>query len=151
MFKTAAAVSVLFALSAACSSTATCCKNAPCPNTQAIVLELAQENADVVRLSVHAIPPGKSQMIAIASTSTEKLGKPSDQEDLDAVSSGQNVVLHEGDNVDVTVPILAFEGKYTAAVGATMKAADQQAGVEAALVLAAKIETRMMADIKRQK
>ena len=81
-------VSVLVA--AGCQSTA-----APCADTQAVVEAVAKEHPDCVRLTVHATPPTGGEWRAIASTSAEKLGKPSDKEDLDARGTGRTVVLDE--------------------------------------------------------
>ena len=58
----------------------------------------------------------------IASTMKERRGKPSDPEDLQAMKSGQEVVLDESGAIDVTVPILKKSGKATAVAGVTLRA-----------------------------
>lgn len=109
-------VSVLVA--AGCQSTA-----APCADTQAVVESVAKEHPDCVRLTVHSTPPTGGEWCVIASTSAEKLGKPSDKEDLDARGTGRTVVLDEPGAVDVTVPILLKDAKWGAVCGVTIKTA----------------------------
>jgi hypothetical protein len=50
----------------------------------------------------------------------ERRGKPSDPEDLEAMKTGREIVMDEGGNVDVTVPILVKNGKPTAIAGVTL-------------------------------
>ena len=50
----------------------------------------------------------------------EKRGKPSDPEDLEAMKTGETVVLREGDALDVTAPILDPGGRAIAATGITL-------------------------------
>ena len=112
-------VAVVSALVAAgCQSTA-----APCAGTQAVVESVARQHPDCVRLTVHSTPPSGGESCIVASTKAEKLGKPSDKEDLDAMKTGKTVVLDEPGAIDVTVPILQKDGKWTATCGVTVKAA----------------------------
>lgn len=110
---------LLLALLAACSS---CCGkcSTECP-AQAAVDAVARQNPDCVRLTVHCTPAGAASPIACASTAADKKGKPSDPEDLQAMQTGQPVVLEEPGALDVTVPILAKDGKFAAACGVTLK------------------------------
>ena len=96
------------------------------PDAQAIVEKLASENHDVVRLTVHTTPPTGGAVCAVASTSADKLNKPSDAEDLQAMQTGKTVVLDEAGAVDVTVPILQRYGQWTAVVGVTLRGASGQ-------------------------
>lgn len=109
------ALTVLFA--AACHSA----PKAPCADTQAIVTAVAKEHPEVVRLSVHATPPGGTSPVAIASTAAEKLGKPSDVEDVNAMNKGTTVVIENTNELDVTVPICPVGSKFTATAGITFK------------------------------
>jgi hypothetical protein len=110
-------------------------------NAQTIVETLAGKNDNVVRLTVHAVPEGGTDYKAIASTLASKLNAPSDPEDLQAIESGEVVVLEEPGAFDVTVPIQSKDGKFTAAAGVTMNAAmGRDAAVEAAKEIAAQID-----------
>ena len=113
-FRHLTAVALSAALLASCAET-----TAPDPAAQTVIETLATKNANVVRLTVHAIPTGGTDYKAVASTLSSKLGKVSDPEDLRAIQSGEVVVLEEPGGVDVTVPIGKQNGKHTAAVGVT--------------------------------
>lgn len=112
------------------------CASAPDPQAQSLVESIAHKNADIVRLTVHTMPAGATGYKAVASTSSSKLGKPSDPEDLQAMQTGDIVVLDETGAIDVTVPILMKQGKYSAATGVTVK---ESLGKDAAIALARKI------------
>lgn len=88
---------------------------------QQILDQVQAKHTDLVRLTVHAVPAGKTEACAVASTAADKRGKPSDKEDLQAMSTGKEVVLDEGENVDVTVPLPGADGKNIGAVGVTIK------------------------------
>lgn len=127
---------------AACKSA----PEAPCPDTQAIVEAVAKAHPDCVRLTVHKTPPAGGDVCAVASTSADKLGKPSDPEDLKAMQTGETVVLDEPGAIDVTVPVMAENGKHMAAVGVTLKAGagtDRARVVAMAKEIAMAVETRM--------
>lgn len=112
-----AALVSLFAI-AACKSTSCCSPTGTCAQTQTAVEKIAKDNPGLVRLTVHCMMDGKAT--ACASTAADKRGKPSDAEDLKAMQTGQPVVLDEAGAVDVTVPILAKDGKFLAACGVTL-------------------------------
>lgn len=108
---------------------------------QAAIEAVAKTNPDVVRLTVHMQQANGA--VAVASTAADKLGKPSDKEDVQAMQSGQTVVLDEKDAVDVTVPAMQKDGKWTAAIGVTLKApagADKEALKKKAAEIAGGIE-----------
>jgi len=106
----------LIAALAACAST----KKSPYPDAQDIVDRVAARHPDLLRLTLHAVPEGK-ECTQVASTMAERRGKPSDPEDLEAMKTGREIVLDEGGNVDVTVPILVKKGRPTAIAGVTLK------------------------------
>jgi hypothetical protein len=112
-----------------------------CSDMQAIIANIANNDSDIVRLTVHA--PRPDGMIAIASTAAAKLGKASDPEDLRAVETGVTVVMDEGDAIDVTVPIRQQDGAYTAAVGVTLKGDDTAVATSKAHTIAANIDNLM--------
>ncbi|MFO1030619.1 MAG: hypothetical protein U1F60_06055 [Planctomycetota bacterium] len=110
---------------------------------QAAIEAVAKANPEIVRLTVHMQPAGGSGPIAVASTAADRLGKPSDKEDVQAMQSGQPVVLDEKDAMDVTVPAMQKDGKWTAAIGVTLKApagADKEALKKKAAEIASGIE-----------
>lgn len=130
-------------VAAGCQSTA-----APCADTQAVVESVAKQHPDCVRLTVHSAPPAGGAWCVIASTSADKLGKPSDKEDLDAMGTGRTVVLDEPGAVDVTVPILLKDAKWRATCGVTVKAAagaNRQQLVDNANSIAKAVEASMAA------
>ncbi len=104
---------------AASACRSTCCE--ACDNAQATVEMVARENPAVTRLTVHCSPANGGSPMACASTSAAKRGKPSDPEDVKAMQTGQTIVLEEGTAIDVTVPILSKDGRYTAVAGVTLQ------------------------------
>ena len=56
----------------------------------------------------------------VASTMPEKIGRASDPEDIHALKTGEVVVLHEGENYDITVPIAHRSGRFIAVTGVTL-------------------------------
>lgn len=90
---------------------------------QEVVLSMATQHAEIVRLTLHAIPAGESELRVVASTLRSRLGTPSDPEDVVAFKGGLEVVLAEGDNTDVTLPIKNSAGKVVAVAGITVKGA----------------------------
>ena len=110
---------LLVAMLGACAST-----KAPYPAAQDIVEDVAAKHPELVRLTLHAVPAGKTECLQVASTMKGRRGKPSDPEDLKALKTGQQVVLDEPGAVDVTVPILRVNGKPTAVAGVTLRMED---------------------------
>ncbi len=91
------------------------------PEAQAIVDRIVAANSDLVRLTIHAVPTGQAESRIIASNLPEKIGRPSDPEDIDAMKTGETVVLREGEDLDVTAPVRDEEGRPIAATGITLK------------------------------
>jgi hypothetical protein len=123
------------ALAMSCAFLALACKSAPAggdPQIQAIVDDHAKKHPDILRLTVHMAKDGKPAE-AVASTLPDKIGKASDKEDVDAIQTGKTIVLPEPDALDVTVPALQKDGKYTTAIGVTLpaKAGADKKAVEA--------------------
>ena len=88
---------------------------------QELVEGMVSKHPDLVRLTIHAVPAGEDASRIIACNIKEKIGKPSDTEDLEAMKTGETVVLREGDNLDVTAPIWNKAGKPIAATGITLR------------------------------
>jgi hypothetical protein len=78
---------------------------------------MAAKHAEVVRLTLHVIPAGETELHVVASTLRSRLGTLSDPEDVVAFKGGLEVVLAEGDNTDVTLPIKNSAGKVVARDG----------------------------------
>jgi hypothetical protein len=138
------AVTTLFL---SCQSTA---PTPPCKSTQAIVESVAADYPAVIRLTVHTTMPGGSGPVAVASTWAEKLGKPSDPEDLNAMHRGVPVILETLTEVDVTLPILNQGARWDGAVGVSFKNGPDRTQSQAALTELAKaiakvVEDRMLA------
>lgn len=115
---TAVALSALL-FSAACAAPGTA-KCDDCAKAQTVVESVAKQHPDCTRLTVHCTMEGGAK--ACASTVADKIGKASDKEDLEAMQTGQTIVLDEAGAIDVTVPINAKDGKCASACGVTMKA-----------------------------
>jgi hypothetical protein len=124
----------------ACKTTY-CCGWAADP--QVVVDDVAKANADCVRVSVHSQPADAKEPVNCASTARDRVGKPSDAEDVKAMQTGQPVVLEEKGALDVTVPILAKDGKFTAACGITLKSsgASREQLVDKAKAIATQVES----------
>ena len=115
---------------------------------QKIVDDVAAGHADLDRLTLHAVPTGKTDCTQVASTMASRRGKVSDPEDLKALSTGEEVLLDEDGKVDLTVPILKKDGKATAVAGVTMlvkEGADHDAVVAEARAVAQELEAAVQA------
>ena len=88
---------------------------------QRLVDELAARHPELVRIGMHVTPPNKPDNIIIACNVSERIGQKSDAEDLNAMKTGQPVVLKEGENFDVTLPLHDAAGKMIGAIGLTFK------------------------------
>ena len=88
---------------------------------QELVVSTCSKHPDLVRLTIHAVPAGEHASKIIACNVKEKIGKASDPEDLEAMKTGETIVLREGDNLDVTAPIWNKAGKPVAATGITLR------------------------------
>jgi iron complex outermembrane receptor protein len=99
---------------------------------QRIVDQIVAKHPALVRLTIHAVPAGETESRIIACNIRNKIGKISDPEDLHVMSTKQAVVLREGTNLDVTMPILNKAGTAMAATGITIK--DEGNRSEAALL-----------------
>lgn len=99
---------------------------------QRLVDELAAKHPDLVRVGMHVMPPNRRENILIACTAAERIGQKSDPEDLKAMNTGQPVVMKEGDNFDVTLPLHNSAGMIIGALGLTFKPQAGEQDAEAA-------------------
>lgn len=140
-------VDVVAAFVSSCCSM--CCDDAKCEpaaSAQAAVDSAVGRHADLVRLTIHAVPTGESAARVVATNSDAKRGKPSDPEDLKAFATGETIVLAEGDNVDVTLPLRDSAGAIMAVAGVTLanpKHLPQSEIVAQAQKIAAELQSAM--------
>ena len=113
---------------------------------QRLLDDLAKEHPEVVRVGLHLTPPGASENIIVASNVAAKIGQKSDPEDLQAMKTGRPVVIREGENFDVTLPLHNLAGKIIGAIGLTLKPAGGKQESDAtnrARAIASKLERRI--------
>lgn len=113
---------------------------------QRLVDELGGRHPELVRIGIHVTPPNTSENVIIACNESERIGRKSDSEDLKAMKSGQPVILKEGENFDVTLPLHDAAGNTIGAIGLTFKprAGEQDAdAARRARGLAREIEKRI--------
>lgn len=91
------------------------------PEAQKLVGAVAQRYTEITRLTLHAVPTGETECRMLASTDQDRVGRVSDPEDLQAMRSGEEIVLDENGAIDVTVPVLPRQGVATAVVGVTLR------------------------------
>jgi hypothetical protein len=137
----------LLSFSCFVSLLATACSSTPDANAtpQSVVEAVAKKNPDCTRLTLHCTKVNASGPSVCASTAADKLGRPSDPEDLTAMSTGHPVVLEEGGALDVTVPIMMKDGKALAACGVTLKPGSmtREQTIERAKSIAKAVEASM--------
>lgn len=106
------------------------------PRAQELVLSTAAQHPEVVRLTLHAAPAGSADLRVVASTLEARLGTPSDPEDVVAFKSGLEVVLHEGDNLDVTIALKDATGRTIGIAGVTLKGTGEASLAQARAIAA---------------
>ncbi len=83
------------------------------------IADLKAQDGSIVEINVHVTGlDGKT--MKIASTTPGKAGQPSDPEDIDAKMDNKIVTIVEGDNLDVTVPMVDKGGMPAALAGITI-------------------------------
>ncbi|MBL8747616.1 MAG: hypothetical protein JNK78_00545 [Planctomycetes bacterium] len=127
---------LLAALFAGCASQPAACE--ACKNAQSVIDGVAKQNPDCTRLTLHCSMEGGAK--CCASTAADRVGKASDKEDVEAMSSGKTVVLDEAGAVDVTVPIRAMNGKFMSSCGVTLKGMPRDQAVAKAATIAKSVE-----------
>jgi hypothetical protein len=88
---------------------------------QQLVDKLAADHPDLLRVALHVTPPKKSDNLIIPCNLPERIGRKSDPEDLQAMRMGQPILLKEGENFDVTLPLHDAAGRTIGAIGLTFK------------------------------
>lgn len=113
---------------------------------QKLVDELAMRHPEIARIGLHLTPPGAPDNIIIASNIPAKIGQRSDPEDLKAMQSSTAVVLKEGTNFDVTLPLHDATGRIIGAIGLTLspKQGEREADVvKRAIAIAQEFEKQI--------
>jgi two-component sensor histidine kinase len=90
--------------------------------------DIVKKLPHISRFSIHSEAPedkGPSGYRHLASSAQERVGRPSDAEDIESIKNDKHVVLFETDaegnrHIDVTYPIHNIEGKAIAAAGITI-------------------------------
>ena len=114
--------------------------------SQDAVLAIAKANPDCVRLTLHCRHEAGGDATVCASTDAARVGTPSDPEDLRAMDTGETVVLDEGENLDVTVPLTnGAAGACTTVCGVTLRPGDRtrEQTVAQAKAIAAAVEKQL--------
>jgi hypothetical protein len=88
---------------------------------QRLVDKLTTDHPDLLRVALHITPSKKSENLIIACNLPERIGRKSDPEDLKAMRTGQPILLKEGENFDVTLPLHDAAGRTIGAIGLTFK------------------------------
>lgn len=114
------------------------------PAAQETLDQVAAKHADLVRLTLHAVPRDSDRSRIIASNLPAKLGAWSDPEDLTAMETQQPVVLREGDHLDYTAPVVDSSGKAIAAVGVTVKGATEAEMLASAKTIASELSAAIL-------
>ena len=104
-----------------CSCGASSVNGEESADVQRLVEQIVAKHPKLVRLTIHAVPTGETESRIIASNISDKLGNLSDPDDLRVMTTKETVVLREGNNLDVTMPILDQAGKAVAATGITLE------------------------------
>lgn len=112
---------------------------------QSIVDAISARHPELVRLTLHATPTGKTGSRIIASSWPNKLGKPSDPEDLEVLRTRAPVELAEGAHLDYTAPVIDADGRAIAAIGVTVSGFDAPARLQSARAIAAEFAAAIVA------
>jgi hypothetical protein len=118
---------------------------------QKLVDDLVAAHPDLVRVGLHLTPPNHTENMIVACNVVERIGRKSDPEDLKAMQSGKPVVLKEGGNFDITLPLHNASGKVIGTIGLTFKPqgnVQDSAAVGHARTLAAEVEKQIKSEAK---
>ena len=82
------------------------------PLAQALVDKVKAHHDDIVKLGIHAVPPGETDNVIIANITRSKNGKKSSATDLEKLATGKPVAVRiEKDQVfDLLIPMTAANG-----------------------------------------
>lgn len=82
------------------------------PLAQSILIKVKARHDDIVKLGLHAVPPGSTDNVIIANIAPEKIGKKSSAKDLEKLAENKQiaVALDASRTFDLLIPIAAANG-----------------------------------------
>ena len=82
------------------------------PLAQSILVAVKAHHNDIVKLGLHAVPPGATDNVIIANIAPEKIGKKSSAKDLEGLAANKPVAarLDKSQTFDLLIPITDKNG-----------------------------------------
>jgi hypothetical protein len=79
---------------------------------QSIIVKVKARHDDIVKLGLHAVPPGLKDNVIIANDAPEKVGKKSSAADLEKLAQSKAIAvpLEKSKTFDLLIPITAANG-----------------------------------------
>lgn len=83
------------------------------PRAQAIVVRVKAHHDDIVKLGLHAVPPGSTYNVIIANITPSKIGKKSSPTDLERLAKNKPIAarLEKSHTFDLLIPITDKHGR----------------------------------------
>jgi hypothetical protein len=82
------------------------------PLAQSVLIRVKAQHDDIVKLGLHAVPPGESDNVIIANIAPEKIGKKSSPADMEKLAQNKPiaVALNKSETFDLLIPITDASG-----------------------------------------
>jgi hypothetical protein len=82
------------------------------PLAQAVVVKVKAKHEDIVKLGIHAVPPGESDNVIIANITPSKIGKKSSKADLEKLAMNHPIAvrLDKDQTFDLLIPLKDANG-----------------------------------------
>jgi hypothetical protein len=82
------------------------------PLAQDVVAKVKAKHDDIVKLGIHAVPPGETDNVIIANITPSKIGKKSSKADLDKLAMNQPIAvrLDKDKTFDLLIPLTDANG-----------------------------------------
>lgn len=82
------------------------------PLAQAVLLKVKSRHDDIVKLGLHAVPPGEADNVIIANITPSKIGKKSSPADLEKLAKQTPIAVRSDQNkiFDLLIPITDVNG-----------------------------------------
>lgn len=82
------------------------------PLAQSILVRVKAHHDDIVKLGLHAVPPGSTDNVIIANIAPEKIGKKSSAKDLERLAENKPIAvrLDKSQTFDLLIPISDVNG-----------------------------------------
>ena len=83
------------------------------PLAQSILIQVKAGHDDIVKLGLHAVPPGTTDNVIIANITPSKIGKKSSAKDLENLAQNKPIAarLDKDQTFDLLIPITDFKGR----------------------------------------